>query len=213
MNKFDYICLGLVGVGALASVLLYGQLPDPMPTHWNAEGVADGFTPLPWGAFLMPLTGLGMHALLRLLPVISPKGFRMDRFMDAYLKVMTAAIAFLMLVHGAVLWLSLGRSLDLTMWIVVGLGVLFAVIGNYMNKTQPNFFFGIRTPWTLADPEVWARTHRVTGWAFMVVGLLTVIAGLALAQPYAIGISVTAIVAVAVGAIVYSFVLYRKLNA
>ena len=47
MNKFDYICLGLVGVGALASALLYGQLPDPMPTHWNVEGVADGFTPLP----------------------------------------------------------------------------------------------------------------------------------------------------------------------
>lgn len=210
MNK---MCLILIVAGFAMSALFYPYLPDPMPTHWGIDGVADRHTPLPWGAFVMPVIALLTYAILRILPAISPKGFRMDGFLGAYRKVMLAVVAFLILLHGAFLWGVVRGDLNIATWLPVGLGVLFTIVGNYLNKSEPNFFFGIRTPWTLADPEVWARTHRIGGWAFMIAGACSIIAGLTLSQPYSVGVSVSAAMAAAVAAVLYSFVLYRKLNA
>ena len=35
-----------------------------------------------------------------------------------------------------------------------------------------NFYVGVRTPWTLASPLVWERTHRLAAWLFAGCGLL-----------------------------------------
>lgn len=45
--------------------------------------------------------------------------------------------------------------------------LFMAVIGNLTKNIKPNFFIGIRTPWTLMDEDVWRRTHRDTAkWLF-----------------------------------------------
>ena len=41
------------------------------------------------------------------------------------------------------------------------MSILFIIIGNVMGRIRPTFFVGIRTPWTLADDEVWRKTHRL----------------------------------------------------
>ena len=59
----------------------------------------------------------------------------------------------------------------------VALGALFVVLGNYMPKMRRNFFVGIRTPWTLADEDVWFRTHRLGGVLFVIGGVLLMVFG------------------------------------
>jgi len=39
----------------------------------------------------------------------------------------------------------------------IGFGLLFMMLGNYLPRLPRNFFFGIRTPWTLASEEVWRK--------------------------------------------------------
>ena len=51
------------------------------------------------------------------------------------------------------------------------LGVLLAVLGNFMGKIRYNYVMGVRTPWTLASERVWDRTHRVVGPLFVLWGL------------------------------------------
>jgi uncharacterized membrane protein len=41
--------------------------------------------------------------------------------------------------------------------------LLLAIIGNYSSNLRPNYFVGIRTPWTLESPETWRATHRLSG--------------------------------------------------
>ena len=84
--------------GFAVSVVAYPRLPNPMPTHWNLQGVADGFAPKPWGPFIAPIVSVGMLGLFAILPRLSPKGFEMDRFQGAYDTVVTALLAFLLLV-------------------------------------------------------------------------------------------------------------------
>ncbi len=86
---------------------------------------------------------------------------------------------------------------------------VFIVLGNYLGKVRKNFFIGIRTPWTLASDEVWNRTHRLGGWIFVLIGFFMFLnAFIRFSEGWLIG----SIVVVALIPIVYSYVLYRKVE-
>src|SRR5665647_2250836 len=77
--------------------------------------------------------------------------------------------------------LNPGR-INVEMVIVLLVGVLFAIIGNMMPKFKNNFFIGIRTPWTLANAEVWNRTHRLAGIMWVFGGLVIIAAAIMLSS-------------------------------
>src|SRR5438552_2269914 len=59
----------------LATLLAYPQLPQSVATHWDANGVANGFSPR-WSLFVFtPALMLGMMALFAALPWLSPRRF------------------------------------------------------------------------------------------------------------------------------------------
>ena len=72
---------------------------------------------------------------------------------------------------------NLGWPIEIPMLIPVGVGLLLMVIGNLMPRMRPNWFMGIRTPWTLASESVWRKTHRLGGYCFMAMGVLMVAIG------------------------------------
>ncbi len=53
----------------------------------------------------------------------------------------------------------------------VAIGLVWAMMGNAMGKLNPGHPFGLRTPWTLADPHIWDQTNRFGGWAMVLAGL------------------------------------------
>ena len=55
------------------------------------------------------------------------------------------------------------------------LGILFMIIGNYLPKTEPNHIIGVRAPWTMNNPEVWRKVHRVSGFVLVLLGLFILI--------------------------------------
>jgi uncharacterized membrane protein len=52
---------------------------------------------------------------------------------------------------------------------------LFVIMGNYMGKLRPNWFIGIRTPWTISDEENWVKTHRLGAKTWVIGGILSII--------------------------------------
>ena len=209
ITRTNLLSLALVAASFILTAAFYDRLPESVPTHWNASGVADGFTPKPWGPFLLPLTMLGVLVLLFILPRISPRGYRMDRFQGVFEILQAAILAFLLLVTLLALLAGIGAPVPMDRAIHAGTGLLFVVLGNFMGKLTKNFFVGIRTPWTLASDEVWLRTHRLGGKVFVLAGLGLLVSGLAG------GGTVALLVAVAIAAgipVVYSYVLYRRLE-
>ena len=59
-------------------------------------------------------------------------------------------------------------------------GLLFAFMGNLMHNIKPNYFAGVRTPWTLEDPDTWRATHRLAGKLWFGGGIFVTIAVLVL---------------------------------
>ena len=204
-----WIPLVLVVLAFAASAAVYDRLPDPMPTHWNLSGEVDGWTSLPWGAFMLPLMLVAGLAIFHVLPLIDPRKANYAKFKGTYEVLIITIMTFMVGVHLLVLANALGNNVSVERAIPIGVGVLLMVIGNLLPRTRPNWFVGIRTPWTLSSDRVWERTHRFGGHMFVAAGLVTVLVGIfapALAIPVLIGCSV----AVSVGVLAGSYVIWKQ---
>jgi uncharacterized membrane protein len=167
----------LLVLAAFAIALwFYPRLPNPVPTHWNAAGQINGYMPKPWGVLVLPLFITATWIVLALLPRLSPKGYSLDTFARVYGLLQITFLAVLLVITIIALSAAENRHIAINAMIPIVLGLLFLIFGNYMGKLRKNFFIGIRTPWTLASDEVWARTHRLGGWIFVAGGVTIVLA-------------------------------------
>jgi uncharacterized membrane protein len=205
-----YLGAGAVTLAVFAGTLVaYPQLPAVVPLHWDAHGNVNGWGPK-WSLFL---TGPGLIAFMVLLfsalPWLSPKKFEVDSFRATYLYIMMTLIALLAYIHVLVLGAALGVALDMSRAIVGGISLLFALMGNVLGKVRRNFYIGVRTPWTIANEQVWNATHRFAAKTFFaggVAGLLAVI----LRAPFWVPMS--AILIAALSPAIYSLLFYKRLE-
>ncbi|MBT8102464.1 MAG: SdpI family protein [Gammaproteobacteria bacterium] len=207
--RTNVLCLIFIAITIAVSAYLYPTLPEQIPTHWNLAGEVDDYTPKPWGVLIMPLAAVFVFVIMKLIPVISPRGFRTDQFRGVLNIFTVTLVGFMSAVALLVLLAASGRNVHMNEMIFAGVGLLFIVLGNYLGKVRKNFFIGIRTPWTLASDEVWNRTHRLGGWIFVLIGFFLFLnAFIRFPEGWLIG----SIVVVALVPIVYSYVLYRKVE-
>ena len=198
-----------IGAAIAVAVYLYPMLPHQIPTHWNFDGEVDDYTSKPWGVAILPMAALLVSAIMRLIPIISPKGFRTDKFMDVANVFTVTIVGFMSGIAILVLLEANGQDVRINEMTFAGVGLMFIVLGNYMGKVRKNFFIGIRTPWTLASDEVWSRTHRLGGKVFILTGIFMIVNSFVHFPGQTI---VVAIVAAALIPVVYSYVIYRRIE-
>ena len=156
-------------------------------------------------------TAAGTYLLLKVLPSIDPRRANYPRFAGAYRLVRLITVLFLLGVHAVVLMTGLGIPVAVDRVIGLGLGLMLIIMGNVMGQVRPNFFFGIRTPWTLSSEAVWRKTHRAGGWLFILAGLA--IATTAFLPPsWTVPVILTSVIGITMGTTVYSYLLWRRLN-
>ena len=153
-----------------AGLILWNRLPDEMATHWNAQGVADGFLPKGAAVFIMPVFMLAVHWICFAVTMADP-GNRAQSSVLMHMvfyicPVTSIGCGVLMYMHG------LGREVDVIPVMQMFLGVLFIILGNYMPKCRYNHTIGIRLAWTLRDEDTWNRTHRLTGPVWVIGGFV-----------------------------------------
>lgn len=196
-------------VMGLASAWAYPRLPPRVAFHWGLGGQPNGYSPKLLVVVLLPAMVLAMRGLFSVLPRIDPKGENYQKFSSTYWLILNGLILFMGLVHLATLAYGLGAPVRMDRVVAAGVWVLLMVVGNYLTRVQPNWFVGIRTPWTLSSESVWRRTHRIGG-SLMVGGgaLMAVTAFLPMGAqlPLLIGIMVL----VAVVPVVLSYVWWRR---
>jgi uncharacterized membrane protein len=205
--RLALICAAVAfGMGILALPFL----PAQVPSHWNIAGEVDGYSSPLTAALLTPALILALAVILPHLPKIDPRRENYAQFQGTYALTINAIALFLTALHLLTLAFALGAGFDLARLVFLGLGLLIAVIGNELGRVQPNYFMGIRTPWTLADDEVWRRTHRLGGRLLAVAGALTALAALLLPLPVAAPLGLAFILGAAAFAVWYSYHVWRE---
>lgn len=199
----------LVAAAVIFSLAVFSRLPERVPVHWGISGEPDRYGSRFEGAFLLPIVTVAVLALLRWLPSRDPRAANIEKFRDSYDLMIIAFTMFMTGLHVLLLGSSLGWTINVSMVVLIGVGMLFMVLGNMMPRARSNFLFGVRTPWTLSSDAVWMRSNRLAGYAMVAAGAVT-IAGAFLGTPWAFIVALTSIAVAAIIPIVYSYVLWSR---
>lgn len=171
----------IVAMG-LASFAVYPWLPADIPVHFDRWGRPDVFLPKAIGAFVMPMFAIFLIDGIRLLDRLSPPGYEVHRFQDAFDATLTCLAAFLAEVHGLILASALGVPMHVHRVVPVSIGLLVAATGTYLPRFKRNWWAGVRTPWSLASEQAWNETHRQAGPLWVAGGLCLAGTGLVAAN-------------------------------
>ena len=195
-----------------AGAFTWDRLPERAPIRWNLHGQADGFGPRWQVAFFIPAINAGVCALLVGLPLFGPFRRNFDKFRDTYGRICVTITAGLVALHIVVLLKAAGYGLRITGASSIVVGLMIAFIGSWLSKVRRNFWVGIRTPWTIANEEVWTRTHRVGAPLFVAFGLVNVGTGLLASDELCLVVLIGGLAAILVWAMLYSLYWYRRLG-
>ncbi|HUC39700.1 MAG TPA: SdpI family protein [Gemmatimonadales bacterium] len=201
--------LVIAALALIVSIWAYPQLPPTIATHWNVRGTADGFSGRATAVLIMPLVIIGLTGLFNVLPKLDPRRANYAKFIDTYWLIANAVILFILIGHGMIVATGLGYPVKIDRFMPIGVGLLFIVLGNFLTRVEPNWFIGIRTPWTLSSDTVWRKTHRTGGW-LMVVGGFVLAASVFLPHGAFLPLLIAAILIVAVIPVVQSYVLWKR---
>ena len=189
----------------LTGLLLWDRLPDSMNIHWGADGQPDGTAGKAFTVFFPSALILLTHWLC---VTISAKDLK-DQPPKALSLTLWICPMISLVMHSLMYSVALGLDFNMKLLLFVPMGILFAVIGNYMPKFRRNSTMGIKTTWTLADDENWNATHRFGGKAWVAGGLL-IIAISCLPWDWAAVLNFIVLFAAAFAPMVYSWQYHRK---
>ena len=202
--------LFFIGAMFVVGVVMYPRLPDQIPVHWGISGEIDRWSDTSFlSVFQLPLMALGLYVLFVVAPHFDPKQRNVYRSKDLYFAALNVTTALLALVFFGSIAAAFDSSLPMDRIVMVGVGLMLIVIGNYMGRAKRNWTVGTRFSWTLSDDEVWAKTNRLAGRLFMIAGLISV-ACVFVPAPWNAIVMLSAVLATLPITYVYSMVLYKR---
>jgi len=208
--KQDWLILILILLGFALGAYFYPSLPDKMPNHWGINGEINGYGSKMAGAFTLPLINLGMYIMFLVLPHIDPKGKNYAKFDSTYQYMKTLLIAFSLGLEVYILLLATGAIVSRSIYMGIMISLLFILLGNVLGRFRYNYFVGFRVPWTLANEEVWRKTHRLAGSLLVIGGIINLLLNLIGTNLMGVGVMINASVVIIVP-IVYSYFTYQKI--
>ncbi|WP_243524971.1 SdpI family protein [Bacillus pseudomycoides] len=198
----------LISITLLAWVIAWPHLPNTIATHWSG-GTADGFSSKLTGMMSMVGIMIGCYVFLNVLQKIDPKKENYEKFSKALMMINNSLLVVLFIGNIDIITNGLGYKLFINRVPELLVGILFLIIGNYLPQCKPNFFVGMRNPWTLSNEEVWRKTHRFSGKVFVVLGLVMIVSIVVPAdwRSYMMFAMILIAVVLTNG---YSYILYKK---
>ena len=157
-------------------LLLWNRFPETMTIHWGVTGQADGFASVPFAVFAPPLMLLAVHWLCILATALDKGNKNRNQKLQNIVLWVVPLIGNLSCL--GIYALSLGWKFSPVAWTMLPMGILFAVIGNYLPKTRMNYTMGIKVWWAYTSEENWNATHRFAGKVWVIGGIAVALCAL-----------------------------------
>jgi immunity protein, SdpI family len=199
------IILASIGVG----VYFYPALPARIASHWNSSGQVTGFMDKSVGVFLIPLIEALVFIFYLIIPYIDPHKQNFWLFRKEYNAFFILIGLFLFGIELMMLLWNSGVYFNIIEIVLPMTGILFFYIGTLLHYTKPNWFVGIRTPWTLSNPIVWDKTHALGGNLFKISGIFACIG--MLVPNYGVLFVLVPAIGVSLFLVMYSYIIYQKI--
>jgi uncharacterized membrane protein len=212
MNSKWFAPVVIIGM-LIFSAAVYNALPAQIPIHWDVAGNVNGMGDKLFGVLVLPIICIIVSVVMPGVRRLDPLRQSYTTFEDTFRFIINLVIMFMAFTHVLTLGLALGWDIDISKVVGVGTGLLFVLLGNVMARIRPNWFMGIRTPWTLSDPEVWRITHRVGGRIMFVAGLAVIVISLILPAELAVSVMLVGLLGASAYILAYSYFAWRRIHS
>ena len=176
-NKIIIICLMVILLIIPIVSLLF--LDEIIPIHIGINGQPDQF-----GSkyFIFLFSGIGIVIALIMILVsnhpklsLNYKKYLLSTCVLIEILFIVFSIAFVMY---AVSYVNDEEVFDISKIIMLAIGTLFILMGNFTPKIEKNKTLGVKTKWSLYNEVTWQKTHRLTGFVFVIIGVIIIVSGI-----------------------------------
>lgn len=203
--------IGIVLMPFVYLAFIWNTLPNKVPTHWNYKGEVDH-----WGdkfsligmLFMLPVL---VYVLLLVVPKIDPKK-RIALMGGKYYQLKFILVLIMSMLALFILYIAKNQSVSNPNLNLAFVGVLVLALGNYFKVVQPNYFIGIRTPWTLENNEVWKLTHVFASKLWFIGGLLIILVTLTFPDQFIIYAFASILGILLLVPMVYSYIKFKEIE-
>lgn len=214
MNIRPFVTAGLLILAAIYALTAWAWVGIPpgaqIPTHWDLQGHVNGHMPKTMGLLLSPAIATFTTFLFLAILRIEPRRNNLARSRGLFVVALLGTLAFMAATQALVVFAALGHNPPVNSIIPPLMAFLIIVIGNFLPKSRANFFFGVRTPWTLESDYSWEKTNRWAGRFFVATGLATLAAFVIVGHIAAIATLTVGLIASAIAALVLSYVFWSR---
>ena len=216
MDKFLKRAIWLIIIApAVYLAIIWNTIPETIAMHFNLKGNVDRYgskNELIIMVLVLTLINAVIYLLLPEVYRIDPKRYAAENKSRLH-RMAFAVSVFIAAVVCLIIYSSIHGNIKFSLrFILAGVGLLLAIVGNYMYNIKPNYFAGIRLPWTLNNDENWKKTHLLGGKLLFGGGLL--IAVICLFTPFLLSMVIlfTILILIILITCIYSYRLYKKLK-
>ncbi len=167
----------LLAIPLVYLAVMYPTLPAVVPTHFALDGKPNDFggkESLPWAILLLTAVSGGAYVLIKYLPRIDPKKSA-SLSAGSLQTIGLAVVALISLCCCALIYAGAHGGLAIHHLLYPAISIFFVITGNAMYNIKPNYFVGIRVPWTLEHEDNWRATHHLAGRLWVFGGLVMTI--------------------------------------
>jgi uncharacterized membrane protein len=209
---FDFAALVIFLLPVVYLLTVYASLPVRVPMHYDINGKVNRYGSK--NEFLMVqaimlFVALMVYMLLRFLSSIDPKK-KVKYSQETFQKIALGIVIFISALNIVIIFSTVNQGVRVDKLIFPLIGLLFTFLGNVMNNIKPNYFVGIRTPWTLESEDTWKATHRMAGKVWFAGGILLTILTLVLPSNIATVVFMVGILSIALMPVVYSYIYFKN---
>lgn len=188
----------------LISIIFYNSLPDQVAIHFDFNGTPNGYSSKSFAAFGLPALMFIINIILNFFLDNDPKKANVSKTINAASRWIVPILA--VIIQSLTVAYAVGRNINISMVVSIFVGMLIMILGNYLPKCKQNYTVGVRTPWTLNNEEVWNKTHKISGYLWVIGGFIITLSSF-IEVKY---VTFAVLIIIGIVPMVYSYILYRK---
>lgn len=154
----------------ILGILFYDKLPDIIPVHFDINNKPNNYASKDFALFAIP----SIMACLQIVACVmgdvnvNNKEYR-PRF-EIIAKLIMPAVSIA--VYTMMLAFALGSELDIRRITMFMIGVIIAIIGNYLPKVSSEMYTRIHPRVLLENEKLWNMSKKMMGYTYFIMGLV-----------------------------------------
>jgi uncharacterized membrane protein len=201
---------------AIYLAMVWNRLPEKLAIQYDLSGEPIRFgnrNELMIMMIVITILSVLLYLFLPLAYKIDPKKTAVENKGRLY-RMTFAITVFIAAVQCLIIYSGMANSMSISLNLVfAGVGLLLAIIGNYLPNLKPNYFAGLRLPWTLENPDNWRKTHLLAGKLWFAGGLVLAVLCLFVPAPASLIVFFVVMCILIIIPCVFSYRLYKKQKA